>query len=174
MTLDVLITISEDTPRDWVARACASVRVAAQRAGYPIAVIEVPGVPGHIGEAMFNGSRMGNGDYIAWVDDDDYVLPDAFRCLAKHFELKPTAICAREVQLFNNGTRQDFPHRHHLTAWRRDIVEGTPLLEHPAYPLVPMFKHVEQTAVDELSWVYVRRIRLSGGMKLRGKHGFGC
>lgn len=169
--LDVIITISSDTPQVWVQQACQSVVDAVRQADYPINPIAANGVPGHIGRAMADGMALGKEPYVAWVDDDDFVLPNAFSCLAPHFRTQPPAICAREVHLFNNGRMINFTQRHHLTAWRRDFLETMPLLEHPAYPLVPLFRAVEDTAVDELSWVYMRRIRRSGGMRVRSLYG---
>lgn len=172
--LDVIITISQDTPPEWVQQACDSVGAAAQEAGFPVNRVLESGVPGHIGRAMRAGLLRGSQPYVTWVDDDDYVLPMAFACLAKHLETGAPAICAREVQLLNNGREVQCTQRHHLTAWRRDFLERQPLLEHPAYPLVPLFRAVKDTAIDEYSWVYMRRIRRSGGMRLRGMYGFGC
>lgn len=169
--LDVLVTISSSTPVAWVRQALRSAKEAAGLAKYPVRVIEVPGVPGHIGQAMLNGAGMGDGHYIAWVDDDDWVLPNAFSCLERHFASSPPAVCAREIHLLANGHINPCKFRHHLTAWRRDVVEAAPLAKNPAYPLVPMLEAVKDGAVDELSWVYMRRIRRSGGMAVRRQHG---
>src|SRR5690606_40751486 len=138
--LDVLITISDSTPRNWVAQCKRTVEAAAKLAPFPVRVIEVPGVPGHIGEAMLSGLRASSAEYVAWVDDDDWVLPNAFACLQRHFSARPAAVCAREVHLLNNGAIVPFNRRHHLTAWRRDFIESIPLAEHPAFPLVPAFR----------------------------------
>src|SRR6187549_3566859 len=97
--LDVLITVSADTPKGWVAQCQRSVAEAAGCAGYPVRVITVPGVPGHIGQAMVNGIKVGDAPYVAWVDDDDKVLPNAFSCLKSALEGGPTAVCARELQV---------------------------------------------------------------------------
>lgn len=167
--------VSNDTPRSWVNECRHSVRAAIERCAYSIRAIEVPGLPGHIGHAMMNALKHSSADYVAWVDDDDFVLPNAFTCLERHFTARPTAICARECNLLANGRLVPQKYRHHLTAWRRDFLDTMPLMDHPAYTLVSMFRALSMTdAVDEWSWVYVRRIRRSGGMTLRGIHGFGC
>src|SRR5688500_12079105 len=118
--LDVLITISESTPRKFVSECKRTVRLASDLAQFPVKVIEVPGVPGHIGQAMLAGLSKSKAPYVTWVDDDDMVLPNAFACLDRHFAQQPTAICAREIQLFSNGMLYPVNRRHHLTAFHRD------------------------------------------------------
>jgi len=170
--LDVLITVSALTPKGWVNRCRRSVAEAAKLADIQVNVIEVPGVPGNIGQAMANGVAMGTGRYVAWVDDDDFVLPNAFVVLGNGIRAGADAVCAREIALLANGNLVPSMKRHHLTAWQRDVVNSVRLEEHPAFPLVPLLEAVEHTAIDELAWVYVRRVRAdSGGAMLRREHG---
>jgi hypothetical protein len=166
MNLDVLITISESTPRHYVEECRRSVSVAASQAGYPVNVIEVPGVPGHIGQAMANGFARTMAPYVTWVDDDDFVLPPAFACLQRHFDRRPQAIVTRELHWHDNGTRMTpFPGRHHLTVFRRDAVREEWFSEP-----VDIRRHVlveGLDVIDELSWVYVYRIHDSAARRLR-------
>jgi hypothetical protein len=164
--LDVLITISDTTPRNWVAQCKRTVEAAAKLAPFPVRVIEVPGVPGHIGHAMANGFAQTTAPYVAWVDDDDWLLPNAFACLERHFESGPAAICAREIHQLANGHLVCVDRRHHLTAYHRDAID-TGAFDDPAAPNVHLLDAVEFDAVDERSWVYVHRIRLSPAMRLR-------
>lgn len=167
--LDVLITISESTPRRFVSECKRSVHVAAGLAQYPVNVIEVPGVPGHIGQAMRAGLMKSTASYVAWVDDDDMVLPNAFTCLERHFSEEPSAICAREIQLLANGMLHPVNRRHHLTAFHRDVVDGVDLRQFPGQPNVAIHQAARSGAVDELSWVYIWRRRRSPGMHLRSQ-----
>jgi hypothetical protein len=165
--LDVLITVSESTPRNFVTECRRSVRVAADLAQYPVNVIEVPGVPGHIGQAMLGGLAKSTAEYVAWVDDDDFVLPNAFTCLERHFAAKPAAVCAREIRLLANGRLVPMHHRHHLVAFRRDVVDSVPLREFKAFTNLALYRAAGTSVIDELSWVYIYRLRRSGGMALR-------
>jgi hypothetical protein len=122
--LDVLITLSEHTPPAWVAQCRRSVAEAAAQTGYPVRVYEAIGVPGHVGRAMVQGFDLTSAPYVAWVDNDDYVLPHAFSCLASRFAARPDAICTREIQLGARGQELRIPRRHHLTAWRREVIDG--------------------------------------------------
>lgn len=165
--LDVLITVSADTPKGWVNQCRRSVATAVSHAGFPVNVIEVPGVPGSIVDAMSDGVRRSESRYVAWVDDDDWVLPNAFSCLQRHLFGNPSAIYAREARVLSNGHIVVHHGRHHLTAWHRDILATGAHLRRPAAPLYEMQAEAGDDAIDELSWVYMRRIRLSGGMKIR-------
>jgi len=165
--LDVITIISETTPKGFVEEARRSVRAASELCTVPLNIVETPGVPGHIGQAMRNGLAQCRGDYVAWVDDDDFVLPNAFSCLERHFAVRPSAICAREIRLLANGMLRPQRMRHHLTAFRRDVLDAAPLESFAAFPNVQLQKIVSDSAVDELSWVYVYRLRMSAGLALR-------
>lgn len=164
--LDVIVTVSESTPKAFVNECLHSVHAAADRCPYPVNVIEVPGVPGHIGRAMERGYQRSGARYVAWVDDDDFVLPNAFSCLERHFAAGWAAIHAREIHLLANGRLIPADRRHHLTAYRRDAIPVA-TFESRSRPNVHMIEAVAASAVDELSWVYVYRIRRSEASKLR-------
>jgi Glycosyl transferase family 2 len=168
--LDAIITVSSNTPAAWVAQARRTVREAADAAEYSVNVIEVPGVPGHIGRAMLAGIMAGTNPWICWIDDDDYVLPNAFDCLQKHMDKPVDAICAREVHVLANGRLRNIQHRHHLTAFRRSAILGVDLREFPSMPNVALHRATPNVA-HERSWVYMRRIRRSPAMYLRAKVG---
>jgi hypothetical protein len=170
--LDVLIMVSQTTPRGFVNEARRSARIAADLCPYPVNIIETPGVPGHIGKAMLGGLAKSTAGYIAFVDDDDFVLPNAFACLERHFALAPAAICAREIKLLANGRVIPTNRRHHLTAFHAEVARELPL----ELPTGSMLKGVVRaaelgTVIDELSWVYVYRIWRSAGLRLRAIHG---
>jgi hypothetical protein len=165
--LDVLITISQDTPVEWVDQAIVSVNIAAEQADYPVQLFLIPGVPGHIGKAMQAGAAYGHAPYIAWVDDDDFVEPHAFSVLASSFARNPKRIVAREKHLLTNGHTVPVNLRHHLSAFRRDVVTSVDLSLYPALPNVALYKAADDHVEDILAWVYTRRIRRSGGHYLR-------
>jgi hypothetical protein len=164
LKLDVVTIISDSTPREWVDECLRSIDVAASQAGYEINMIRVPGIPGHIGNAMRAGIDRSTADWLAWVDDDDYVLPNAFACLHSHFAARPTAICAREIKLGANGHRVPSQRRHHLTAFRADVARVLPMDRPDSSMLECVARAAELGAVvDELSWIYMHRIWRSAG-----------
>ncbi len=119
--LDVHILVSHDTRREWVAQCLDSVHEAADRAGYPVSICMVPGVPGHIGKARAVGYSLGLHPYVTFVDDDDYVLPEAFAQMADALRTGAAAICTPELTLQNGQLRPGHT-RHHLIAYRRDVL----------------------------------------------------
>lgn len=168
--LDVLITVSDDTPKAWVTDCRDSVQHAASRAKYPVNVIEVPGIPGHIGRAMAAGFAKTTAPYVAWVDDDDYVLGEAFLCLKPYFAAAPDALCTRELWLTAAGRllRAGEDRRHHLTAYRRDNIHVPTLLADPARPNARLIERLKRVK-DIPAHVYVWRRYRSKGSALRGQ-----
>jgi len=164
--LDVILTVSETTPSVFVHEARLSATDACQRSR--AALIEVPGVPGHIGKARLAGLARSTADYVAWVDDDDLLLPNALTCILPHLAAKPVAVFARELHLFANGLLRRNDTRHHLAVFSRDIVDTVPLADFPCYDM-PTMVNAASAGVDELSWVYIRRIYLSAGAALRAQ-----
>lgn len=169
--LDVILTVSDKTSTKWVNQARRSIQTAIAASSYPVNLIESPAVPGHIGQALINGFGLSTAPYVTWVDDDDFVLPDAFECLKKHFDAKPSAIFAREIRLWANNDLELFQGRHHLTAWQREtIVAALPgFADLPGAPYRALFAAAGDCGVDEMSWVYVHRKYRSQGMGLRAK-----
>lgn len=167
--LDVITMVSESTPVDYVRECRQSIAQAAALCPFPLTIIESAGVPGHIGQAMANSLERSRQPYVCWVDDDDAVLPNAFACLAAHLAAQPTAICAREIHRMANGTWKANDHRHHLTAFRRDIVSATGLTRFCALPNLALHKNAGDGIADERSWVYLYRVRVSAGMQLRAQ-----
>lgn len=168
--LDVIIIKSVDTPGLFVDACLASVNAAKTLAPFPVNVIVVPGVPGHIGQAMINGLALTSSTYVCWVDDDDYLLPHAFTAIAASLFLSPPAVCAREIELYANGNFKPCTVRHHLTIYKTLWVKQQDLTPFRATPNVALLKRLPLGTIDLQQWLYVRRIRLSGGMKLRGLH----
>lgn len=158
--LDVHVAVSAGTRPDWVRQCLDSVDVAAARAGYPVAVHIVDGVPGHIGKARTAGFSAGSAPWVTYVDDDDYVLPDAFSVLADAMAHNPAAIFTGEV-VEQNGQQRPSPGRHHLSVYRRDVIAGIDLSPWFVCADWRMRKVVEahpDGVIDVPECVYVHRV----------------
>jgi hypothetical protein len=167
--LDVITIVSSDTPKDWVETCINSVEEAGQMVINNHIVSD--GVEGHIGIAKRNSLKQSNADYVCWVDDDDYVLPNAFSCVTPHLKNQPAAIFTREIHLLCNGKSVHIDRRHHLAVFRRDVLDEMPLEEWPlpTAHMIPFVESHEAPCIDEMSWVYVYRRYISKAMKLRAK-----
>lgn len=158
--LDVHIAVSADRPEDWVTQCVASVTAAAARAGYPVHIHVIDAVPEHIGRARRNGFARGAADYVTCVDDDDYVLTDAFACLKTALAKRPAAVFTRELQL-HGAKHVTHNTRHHLAVYRRDVLDGFDFEVWPACPDVAL-RRVGQRhpdgVLDVLERVYVNRV----------------
>jgi len=168
--LDVIVMRSIDTPAPLVANCLESIKIAQSKAAYPINVIVHDGVMGHLGEGMTMGLARSTNRYVCWVDDDDYLLPHAFTAIENALFNLPPALCARELSLYANGHLAHCDQRHHLTVYRTSWVKQFDLSPFKATPRVFLLKKLPPDTVDVMVWVYVHRERLSGGMKLLGKH----
>jgi glycosyltransferase involved in cell wall biosynthesis len=124
--IDVHILRSRDTKPEWYKQCLSSVREAADNAGYPVNIHEVPGVPGHIGKARARGYSKGEAKWKTFVDDDDYVLPNAFQALEPHLNTGVAAIFPREYVEQNGKRHKAIQRRHHLQVYRADLINSFP------------------------------------------------
>jgi glycosyltransferase involved in cell wall biosynthesis len=168
--LDVLVTVSKDTPEEFVQVSKNSVDAAVKKACYPIQVITVPGVPGHVGQAMMNGLKLSTAKYVCWVDDDDWVVPRAFAILTDALATEPTAVCTHEMRTYKNGHQERFGGRHHLVAFKAAWIKDQDLTPFKATPLTYLMKHLPNDVIDIPDPVYFYRIRQSSALKLRRLH----
>lgn len=167
--LDVNIIISEDTDKLWVTQCIDSVNNAIAKADYSIKLHIVDGVPGHIGKARALAISKGSAPYVTSVDDDDYVLPEAFSILSEALKQNPDAIFTKETTL-QNGHFREGRQRHHLAVYKRELLIN--------YNNWPCFDSLAQrTAVKDMNIidiptsVYVHRIYLmSKARVLRRKY----
>lgn len=154
--LDCHIIVSADTPRAWVMQCLDSVESAIDRAPFPVTLYVVPGVPGHIGRARAAGYAQGTGDYVTCIDDDDYLLPDAFGALAASLAERPDAIFPAELTL-QNGQLRPGAQRHHLAVYRREL-----LIDHAGWPccgdVAQRMAAERGHVIDLASAVYVHRL----------------
>lgn len=121
IALDVHVAILPETPCQWVDRCIKSVRIAAERASFPVHIHVVPGEPGHVGIARGRGYACGSAPFVTYVDDDDEVLPEAFAVLPLH--RNPSAVFTAEL-MNKNGARLAVSRRHNLSVYRRDVLAG--------------------------------------------------
>lgn len=125
--LDVHVLLHN--PRlDWQRQCVSSITQAARRAGFPVAIHQLHGVQGHIGLGRAKGYAMGVYPWVACVDDDDIVLPDAFLNMRPGLESSAKAVSTAEIELRNDMFRQG-SQRHHLIAYRREYV-----IDHTKWP----------------------------------------
>lgn len=133
-SLSVHILTLPDTRRDWLGQCIESVAVAAARSPVPVEVHVLPGVRGHLGLARAAGYAAGSAPWRCYVDDDDYVLPEAFEMLAPHLQEDVAAIFPRE-RIEQNGRLH--PHtqgRHHLWPVRAELADAFPHSDWPSMP----------------------------------------
>ena len=154
--LDVIVTRSPHTPGRWVKQAFDSVAEAIKATAFPVNVIEIPWVEGHIGEAMMNGIAAAKSDYLCWVDDDDFVLPQIFRSFGDILVQKPQAVFARQVDLMPNGwlaLRQDRSHLEVLNRTWALTLDLTPFRASPTQAIGAKAKG----GIDLWEWNYIHR-----------------
>ena len=166
--IDVITIISEETPKHWVGESIRSVKVAADFAD-GVNIIHSDGVKNHIGKAVSNSLKKSTAEYICFVDDDDMVLPNAFRVMEKHIPNQPSTVFAREFHLLSNGRIRIPNRRHHLAMYHRDILSSISFEEHAVNIPVLMIEAAEkeEDVYDEMSWVYIYRIYRSKAMAIR-------
>lgn len=146
--LDVHILLHHSQP-DWLEECRRSINAAVEAAGYPVAVHWLEGKDGHIGQGRAKGYALGIHPYVTCVDDDDYLLPCAFRNLREGIEGNHVAISTLELRL-QNACFTKGRQRHHLIAYRR-----ASLIDHAAWPSCGDVAQIESIRPDD--WFDVER-----------------
>jgi hypothetical protein len=166
-SLDVHVLLHNSNP-DWLAQCQASIDEAVGNAGYLVNVRYLDGESGHIGRGRAKGYALGSGQYVTYVDNDDYLLPHAFCALAEPLSKNPTAIFPNEYTL-QNGQLRLGASRHHLAIYRRDQI-----IDHALWRVcgdLAQVRAVPEKHVIEISKVlYVHRLYQSAGRILRRDH----
>ena len=124
--LDVHVLVMPDTPAAWVTQRRASLDAAVAAAGFQVRVHEVPGVPGHIGLARAAGYAAGDAAYVTYVDDDDWVEPEAFAALVPYLNGVTDAVFTHELIHSDDGGVRESAGWHHLCVYRRSILAEVP------------------------------------------------
>lgn len=121
--LDVVITDNRPLSDAYHAQCVASVHEAAGLAGFPVNVIVTPGNLKAIAQARLAGFDQGSAEYVTFIPDFDYVLPNAFAALGPALRAGAPAVYGRELHL-RGGRLTKFPGRHHLAVYRREALES--------------------------------------------------
>ena len=120
--LDVHMLTLPTADAELVSTCWASIQAAAKRAPFPVVLHMAPGIPGDFGAARLAAYKLGTQPYVAAVDDDDYLLPDALAMLADALQKRPAAVFTRELALID-GQLVPGNRLHKLAVYRRDIAE---------------------------------------------------
>lgn len=162
--LDVHVLVMSYTPKDWVAQCRASLECAAARAGFPVFLHFLPGIYGHLGQSRKEGYSRGSAQYVTHVDDDDYVLPEAFVSLLPHMKAGVTAITTGETIEMEDGSIRAIPDRkHHLAVFRRDYIDTLTLDAFKHFPDQYALSECQPVHIPETN--YVHRIRAGSGSR---------
>jgi glycosyltransferase involved in cell wall biosynthesis len=136
ISLDVCVVISSETNGDWVAQCLSSIDIASKKANYTVNLHTTPGIAGNIGQARNNVVLLGTAPYVTFIDDDDYVLPNAFSILEPIFSNNPVAIYTAEDVLNIDGSVTYGGVGHHMAVYSRDFLID--------YTLWPCFENLAQ------------------------------
>lgn len=164
--LDVHIAMVNSTPPEWHRQCLESVRTAAANAPFQVNIHAFDGPMGHIGRVRAMGYGFGSAPWMTYVDDDDYVLPNAFACLVAAMASNPAVIFTREIRE-QNGHQYPCSVRHHMAVYRRDVLDGFDFEAHPHMIDVKTAEHANRLGADDvLEHVYVHRMRLNSPSRL--------
>jgi hypothetical protein len=156
--LDVHIMVMPTTPHEFVGQCIASVTAAVSVASFPVYLHVMPAVQGHIGRARALGYSQGMQPYVSFVDDDDYVMPNAFAVLQAELEAGRDAVFTRELRLQNDKFCKA-KGRHHMDVCRREIACGFDFEPWRFFQDVALRRHVEgMDCADVDEHVYVHRL----------------
>lgn len=165
--LDVHVLVMDYTPVEWVDRCRASIEVAASRAGFPVAAHFIPGILGHLGNARAAGYAIGDHPYVTHVDDDDWLEPDAFACLAEHLHAGVDAVTTGESHVFfPSGKVTHAPEcKHHLAVYRRDVLATIGYSAFRFHPDQYILSRVTPIHVPQC--VYNHQVNVNSGSRLQ-------
>lgn len=133
--IDCHILIHPDTRADWVTQCLDSVYLAADRAGYPVAVHPVriadacPQALGHIGRGRAYGYSLGVHPYVTSVDDDDWIEPWAFAALADALDRGVAGLTTEAVMHLHDNEMRNPRWRYAMRAFHRSVVSSAPVAE---------------------------------------------
>lgn len=164
-----LHVLSYNTNQEWETHCRRTLTVATKAAGFPVSVHWLAGEHGHIGRGRAAGYACGSHPYVTYVDNDDYLLPDALNALGDSIRSGAwRAVFAGELVL-SNGYAGMGKVGHHLCVYRRDA-----LIDHSAWVVcgdLAQAEHVRTMPLIRLEHRgYVHRVYESGGRKLRRQH----
>jgi hypothetical protein len=169
LELDVHIAVLPTTRKAWVKQSIESVHAAARLSPFKVNLHIVDGVYGHLGRMRSLGYAMGDAPYKTFVDDDDYLTPEAFHAVAEALATWPDAVFPGEYSCHKEVQRAILK-RHHLPIYRRELI-----IDHDAWVIggdIAQLKSVEHlNVIDVAEPVYVYRVyHNSASRKLRYDH----
>jgi hypothetical protein len=126
--LDVHLLIMDSTPDDWVQQCIGSVELAISQAGFPVAFHQLRATGASIGIDRAIGFAQGSAPYVANVDDDDFILPNAFALMREPMLAGADGIFPKESVLlyqYVNGhvvydRTMEGRQRHSMKTFKRD------------------------------------------------------
>ena len=95
----------------------------------PVSVHQVAGRVDDIGNARADAFKLGNSEYVSFVDPDDYVLQGGFEACYQQLEAHPEAAATYTFEytagIAGTYARHQQPHAwaHHLVVFRRTAIE---------------------------------------------------
>lgn len=166
--LDVHVAASNDTRREWLEQCIYSVQDAIDHAGFAVHLHVVDAHPGHIGLARRDGFNQGSSPFVTFVDDDDYLAPHAFACLAPALALVPRLLFTAEHRI-QNGKPAGTGTGHHLAVMRREDAITHDWANYPAGGEGELYARLG-APVQLSAAVYFHRIYRSKGRALREQY----
>lgn len=119
LSVDAHVLISKSTPKEWVDRCLESIHMAARFASFKVNVFTLSGVEGHIGQGRAQGYALGCSPYVTYIDDDDYLVEEAFHDVAPALVESPDAVFPGEYIIHGSKITKCL-RRHHLPFYRRE------------------------------------------------------
>ena len=84
-----------------------------------------------VSAARNSGMAVATGDYIAFVDSDDFVAPDMFEKMVGKMERTNAEVAISNPYLFDHNSGEIRPYRNMLSFYRFSLLGGFSPLEHP-------------------------------------------
>lgn len=82
--IDVHILTTSRLPSDWINQSIASVKSAMALSTVPVSLYFSPEAPGDFWKARWDGYKLGNSEWVTYIDLDDWVDPSLFQVVAPH------------------------------------------------------------------------------------------
>lgn len=173
MILDVHVLQSPKTTQFQLIRCRKSIAAAIKAAAdtqFKINVWYLPAVQGNLGQARKLGYSKGNGDYVTYVDDDDYLEENAFSVVREKLESGVKALTTGEnvvVVGFPQNRVQARPQaEHHLAIYSRSEIQSLPYELFQIFPDQFLLSRFKADHVEACVYNWCRNPR-SPGAKLR-------
>lgn len=142
--LDIHVLVHPDTPTPWVNEAVASVKAAQECATFPTALHVLDADTTSIGKGRMAGYAKGKHAFVTSVDDDDWVLPNAFYMLRKVLRGNPVGVTTGYyVNLPGAHGLREANTRDNLRVFRRDVALTSGLEEWPVYDSWAAMHHAD-------------------------------